>query len=160
MPTRYPAFRYTDELVLRVPFALWLAMLFLVRHLALLGVTFLPTTGQEILWLRGLVRPEYLIADLIALPVLVAAARRRSQAGTLWRALWLRGRGLLTASALLYPALAVGGPLASGRPLAFAIEGTLAAGMLASLAVVFYLWRSPHARDCFREFPGKGVGDG
>jgi hypothetical protein len=153
MPTRYQPHRYTDDLVLRVPPALWLAMVLLVRHLALLGITFLPTTGQEILFLRGPVRPEYLIADLIALPVLVAAARRRPEAGAVWRAIWPWGRVLLTASALAFPVLAVGGLVASGRPLALAIDGPLVAGILASLAVIAYLWRSPLARDCFLEFP-------
>ena len=79
MPTRYPPERYTDDLILRVPPALWLVMFFLVRHLILLGITFLPTMamGQEVLMLRGLVRPWYLPADLLALPVLIAAVRRR-----------------------------------------------------------------------------------
>jgi hypothetical protein len=154
MPTRYPIDRYTDDLVLRVPPTLWLAMLFLIRHLVLLGITFLPTTGQEVLVLRGMVRPEYLIADLIALPVLIAAARRRPEAGRVWRAVWPWGRALLTASALAFPAVAVGGRLISGRPLALGLEGSLVAGLALSAAVVAYLWRSPLARDCFREFPG------
>ena len=85
MPTRYPPERYSDDLILRVPPALWLVMLFLVRHVILLGITFLPTMGQEVLMLRGLVRPWYLPADLLALPVLIAAARRRVEAGTVLR---------------------------------------------------------------------------
>lgn len=155
MPARYPVHRYTDDLVLRVPLALWLAMLFLIRHLALLGISFLPTTGQEILVLRSLVRPEYLIADLIALPVLIAAARRRPEAGRVWRAVWPWGRALLTTSALAFPALAIGGMLTSRRPLALGIDGPLVAGLVLSAAVAAYLWRSPLARDCFREFPEK-----
>jgi hypothetical protein len=153
MPASYPAHCYTDDLVLRVPPALWLAMLFLVRHIALLGITFLPTTGQEVLALRDLVQPQYLIADLIALPVLMSAARRRPEAGWVWRTVWPWGRALLSASALTFPALAVGRLLASGRPLALGIDGPLLASLLASLTVVAYLWRSPLARDVFREFP-------
>jgi hypothetical protein len=158
MSTPYPAHRYTDDLVLRVPPALWLAMLFLVRHLVLLGITFLPTTGQEILFLRGLVRPEYLAADLIALPVLIAAARRRPEAGRAWRSVWPLGRTLLTLSALAFPVLAIGRFLATGRPLPLGIDGPLLASLLASLALVAYLWRSPLARDVFREFPREGPG--
>ncbi len=160
MPLHYPPHRYSDTLVLRVPPALWLAMLVLVRHLILLGVSFLPTMGQEVLFLRGLVRPEYLIADLIALPVLIAAARRRPEAGPVWRAVWARGRTLLSASALAFPVIALGGLLASGRPLVLALDGGLVAGVLASLLVVAYLWRSPLARDCFREFPPRPAGRG
>jgi hypothetical protein len=85
MAIRHPPERYSDDLVLRVPPALWLVMLFLVRHVVLLGITFLPTMGQEVLMLRGLVRPWYLPADLLALPALIAAARRRADAGTLLR---------------------------------------------------------------------------
>lgn len=160
MPVSYPAHCYTDNLVLRVPPALWLVMLFLVRHLVLLGITFLPTMGQEVLPLRDLVRPQYLIADLVALPVLIAAARRRPEAGWFWRAIWPHGRLLLTASALAYPALAVGRLLASGRPLALGIDGPLLAGLVASLAVVVYLWRSPRVRDVFREFPKRRAAQG
>lgn len=43
MSMRYPPERYSDDLILRVPPVLWLVMLFLVRHLILLGITFLPT---------------------------------------------------------------------------------------------------------------------
>ena len=160
MPTRYPIHCYTEDLVLRVPLALWLAMLFLTRHIALLGITFLPTTGQEVLMLRGLVRPEYLIADLIALPVLIAAARRRPEAGPVWRAVWPWGRVWLTTSAVSFPVLAVGGLLTSGRLLTIGIDGPLVAGLLASLAVIVYLWRSPLARDVFREFPKGRPSDG
>ncbi len=74
MSLRYPLERYTDDLVLRVPPVLWLVMLFLVRHLILLGITFLPTMGREVEMLRALVRPWYLPADLLALPVLIGGA--------------------------------------------------------------------------------------
>jgi len=50
-------------------------------------ITFLPTTGAEITALRDLIRPEYLIADLLALPVALVAARRRKLLrglGALW----------------------------------------------------------------------------
>jgi len=154
-PTPYPARRYRDDLVLKVPPSLWLVMLVEVRHLVLLGITFLPTMGPEILFLRGLIRPGYLLADFIALPVLIAAARRRPEAGPLWRAVWPWGRTLLTASALAFPLLAMGRVLASGRPLALAVDAPLLAGILASLGVVVYLWRSPLVRDRFLEFPAR-----
>lgn len=160
MPASYPAHCYTDDLVLRVPPALWLVMLFLVRHLVLLGITFLPTMGQEVLPLRDLVQPQYLIADLIALPVLIAAARRRPEAGRAWRSVWPLGRTLLTASALVFPVLAIGRLLTTARPLALGIDGPLLASLLASLAVVAYLWRSPLARDVFREFPRERAAPG
>ena len=67
--------------------------------------------------------------------------------------MWPRGRVLLTLSALAYPVLALGGLIASGRPLLLGLDGLLLGSTLGSLAVVAYLWRSPLARDAFREFP-------
>jgi hypothetical protein len=49
----------------------------------------------------------------------------------------------------------MGRVLASGRPLALAVDAPLLAGILASLGVVVYLWRSPLVRDCFLEFPAR-----
>ena len=153
MPLRYPPERYSDDLVLRVPPALWLVMLFLVRHVVVLGITFLPTMGQEVLMLRGLVRPWYLPADLLALPVLIAAARRRADAGTLLRLTWARGATVLTLSALAFPILAIAGLLASGRPLQIGIDAPLLGATLGSVGAIAYLHRSPLARDAFRDFP-------
>ncbi|MGB5832050.1 MAG: DUF2919 family protein, partial [Thiohalocapsa sp.] len=72
--------RYDEHLALKVPVTLWLILAFLVRHLILLAITFMPTTGQEIIVLRDLIQPEYLVADALALPVLLVAARRRPEA--------------------------------------------------------------------------------
>lgn len=156
MKTAYPAHRYDEHLALRVPATLWLAMLYLVRHLVLLGITFLPTTGEEIEILRALVHPAYLIADLIALPVLVAAARRRPEAGPLLRQIWRRGRRLLSLSALLYLALVIARTAGSGRSFWVSVDETLLASVLLDLAVLAYLWRSPLVRDLFSDFPEPG----
>ena len=153
MPIRYPPERYSDDLILRVPPALWLVMLFLVRHVILLGITFLPTMGEEVLMVRGLVRPWYLPADLLALPVLIAAARRRAEAGTILRLAWSRGATLLTLSALAFPILAVAGIMLSGRPLLIGLDAPLLGATLGSLWVIGYLHRSPLARDAFGDSP-------
>lgn len=96
------ATHYDDDLLLRVPPLLWLALVFLVRHLLLLGITFLPTTGAEIAILRDLIRPEYLLADLIAATVLMAGLRRRRPCPDWVRHLWRWGREILTLSVGLY----------------------------------------------------------
>ncbi|KAA6185849.1 DUF2919 domain-containing protein [Thiohalocapsa marina] len=164
VPTYEPE-HYNEHLVLKVPLVLWLVLLFQVRHLLLLGITFLPTTGQEITVLRQLVQPAYLIADLIALPLLVTAARRRPQAPDWMRRLWPRGRWLLTLSGLAYLgvlgwSLTYGGVhaglqrglLAGGRT-AGAVDEAVLTSTLLTLAAIAYLWRSPRVRDLFREFP-------
>jgi hypothetical protein len=159
MKTDYPAHRYDDHLTLRVPPLLWFAMLYLVRHLVLLGITFLPTTGEEIEILRGLVHPAYLIADLIALPVLIAAARRRPETGPALRRIWRNGRWLLSLSALLYLVLVIARVTASGQSVWVSVDEALIASLLLDLAVLVYLWRSPLVRDLFRDFPEPGSAD-
>jgi hypothetical protein len=52
--TTYPSFRYDQALVLEVPQTLWLVMVFLVRHLLLLGLTFMPRSGSAMSYLRDL----------------------------------------------------------------------------------------------------------
>ena len=149
----YPPSRYDEHLVLKVPATLWLTLAFLLRHLFLLGITCMPTTGDEIRVLRDLVQPEYLIADLIALPVLVVAARRRPQAPDWMRRVWPAGRALLSASAALYLGLLTTHLARSGQPLIVAIDEAVVISALLNLAVIAYLWRSPLLRDLFKEFP-------
>lgn len=152
---QYDPSRYDDHLTLKVPATLWLVLAFLLRHLLLLGITFMPTTGEEITVLRDLIRPLYLAADLLALPVAIVAARRRPRSPDWMRRLWPFGRALLTASALLYLALLISHLATGGEPLILAIDEAVLISALLNLAVVAYLWRSALVRDVFREFPGK-----
>lgn len=149
----YDPEHYDEHLTLKVPTALWLSMAFQVRHLLLLGITFMPTTGEEITVLRDLVRPEYLLADLLALPVLLVAIRRRPEAPDWMRQAWPWGRSLLLVSALTYVALLGWNLIGSGRPLVSAIDELSLISLLATLGVVVFLARSPLVRDLFREFP-------
>jgi hypothetical protein len=144
---------YDEHLALKVPVLMWLTLAFLVRHLLLLGITFMPTTGDEITVLRDLIRPEYLIADLIALPVLVVALRRRPQAPDWMRKLWPASRSLLTLSALVYLALLGGTLLNSERRLMETVNEATLISIMLSLALLLYLWRSVLVRDLFRDFP-------
>jgi hypothetical protein len=154
MPARrYPASRYDDQLNLRTPLPLWLAMAFLVRHLALLGITFLPTTGEEIEVLRDLVQPWYLLADMPALPVLFVAMRRRPQCGDWARRTWRSGRWLLMASAAGYLVLLGPTLAASARPLHLVLNEWVLASVVANLWILIYLVRSPLLRDLFADFP-------
>jgi hypothetical protein len=152
---RHHPSRYDEHLTLKVPVTLWLVLAFLLRHVLLLGITFLPTTGEEITALRDLIRPAYLAADLLALPVAIAAARRRPRAPDWMRRLWPLGRPLLTASALLYLALLAWHLATGGEPLITAVDEAVLISALLNLAVVAYLWRSALVRDVFREFPGR-----
>jgi hypothetical protein len=153
MTLKHPPERYDEHLCLRVPATLWLCLVFLVRHLLLLGITFLPTTGEEITVLRELIRPEYLLADLIALPVLIAGLRRRPRSPRWMPRLWRVGRRLLLTSAGLYLLLLGANLLASERPLTATLNEASLISLLLNLAIIAYLIRSPLLRDLFAQWP-------
>ncbi|RKT45854.1 DUF2919 family protein [Thiocapsa rosea] len=152
--SRYAAHRYDDDLLLKTPILLWLTLVFLVRHLLVLGITFLPTTGEEIEVLRNLVRPELLVADLPAALVLAAGFRRRRPCPGWVRRIWQRAREILTLSILIYLGVLLAVLTASSQPLRDAIDELLLASLLLSLAVPFYLWRSRLVADVVRDCPG------
>ncbi|WP_373508191.1 DUF2919 family protein [Thiocapsa sp.] len=155
---RYGSHRYDDDLLLKVPPLLWLATVFLVRHLLLLGITFLPTTGEEIEVLRALVRPEFVFADLPAAVVMLAAIRRRRPCSTPVRRIWRYTREILTLSVGLYAVLVLAASLRSGQPLRDAIDEPILASFLLGLAVLAYLWRSRLVADVVRDCPGRRDG--
>ncbi|WP_296809305.1 DUF2919 family protein [Thiocapsa sp.] len=155
---RYASHRYDDDLLLKVSILLWLALVFLVRHLLLLGITFLPTTGEEIDVLRTLVRPEFVLADLPAALVMAAGFRRRRPCPDWVRRVWRRAREILTLSILMYLGLLVAALVGSSLPLRDAIDEPLLVSLLLSLAVAFYLWRSRLVADVVRDCPGRNDG--
>jgi hypothetical protein len=154
----YPASRYDEHLMLKVPAMLWLAMVFLVRDLALLAVTFLPTSGSAIEVLRDYVEPIYLVADLPALVVLLLAMRRRPGAPPWMRKAWRAGRHLLLASAALHIGLwtAHFGAVDHWNLLRLN-EGVILLTVL-DVAILFYLARSPLVADLFQDTPRRDAG--
>jgi hypothetical protein len=155
-PRRYSAHRYDDDLLLKTPPLLWLAMVFLVRHVLLLGITFLPTTGPEIAALRAWVRPEDLLAALPALPVLLVALRRRRPCAAWMASLWQRGREVLTLSVLLDLLLVLPLPWTGVGLLERPFDEAALIAVLMCLAVLGYLWRSPLVADVFDDCPVRG----
>lgn len=149
----YPANRYDEHLVLKVPPMLWLAMLFLVRHAILILLSYLPRTGDAMLYLRDLVEPWFLLADVPAALVLFAAVRRKPGAMDWICATWRSGRLLLGTSALLYLILLAGTMALSARHLLSIVNEALILSVFLNLAVIAYLGRSPLVRDVFGEFP-------
>lgn len=158
--------RYDEHLCLKIPLMLWLTLVFLSRHLLLLGITFLPTTGEEIKVLRELIQPQYLIADLMALPVVIAAIRRRPQAPRWMRRVWRHGRGLLllaTLSDLLMLILSIGLSLGPGhlvQALSQRLNEATLASLIISSSVLLYLATGQLVRDVFRDWPALDVDPG
>lgn len=138
---------------LKVPWTLWIVMVFLVRHLLLLGVTFMPTTGEEIKVLRELIHPQYLPADIPAALVLFLAMRRRPECGDWPRRLWRHGRWLLMASAAGYLLLLGLTLVGGGQPLQITVDEWILASVLLNVWILVYLVRSPLLRDLFADFP-------
>jgi len=149
----HPAHRYDEDLHLKVPLLLWLAMVFLVRHFLLLGITFLPTTGEEIKILRNLVHPLYLLSDLPAVLVLFVAMRRRPECANWGRRVWHRGRWLLGVSAAGYLVFLALNIVHTGRPLRLAVNELILLSVLLHVSIIIYLARSGLLRDLFRDFP-------
>lgn len=149
----HPAYRYDEHLVLKIPPLLWMAMLFLVRHAILILLSYLPRTGDAMIYLRDLVDPIFLLADLPAALVLFSAVRRKPEAPDWMRALWQKGRTLLAGSALLYLVLLAGSLTASARPPLSILSEALILSVFLNLTVLAYLGRSPLVRDVFAEFP-------
>jgi hypothetical protein len=149
----YPAHRYDEQLVIKIPPLLWLTMLFLIRHAILVLLSYLPRTGEAMTYLRYLVDPLFLVADLPAVLILFAAVRRKPGAPDWIRALWGHGRPLLALSSLLYLVLLMASLFSSARPLLPAVNEVLIVSVLLNLAIVAYLVRSTLVRDVFAEFP-------
>jgi hypothetical protein len=151
--TPYPVSRYDRHFCLKIPPLLWLTMLFLMRHTVLVLLSFLPRTGDAMTYLRDLVDPLFLFADLPAGIVLFAAVRRKAGAQGWIRALWQRGGPLLASSALLYLLLLMAALAASERSLLLNINEAIILSVLLNLAIVAYLGRSPLLKDVFADFP-------
>jgi hypothetical protein len=149
----YPARYYDEQLMLKVPILLWFVMAILVRDLALLGITFVPRSGEAIHVLRDYVQPLYIIADVPALAVLLAAIRRKPGASGWMRIIWRWGRGLLALSALLHLGLWLihFGSAQHWNPSRLH-EGVILTVVI-DAAILSYVLRSSLLADLFRDLP-------
>ncbi|MEJ2575802.1 MAG: DUF2919 family protein [Gammaproteobacteria bacterium] len=158
---RYPASHYDDDLVLKVPALLWAAMAFFVRHVLFLAVGFLPRIGDALSYLQGIVEPTYLIADVLAAPVLLVALRRKPGSPVWMRAIWYRGRVLLVGSALTYLALWVANLGLDHHWHLAALDRSMIISLALNMVFLTFVATSPLVRDVFRDFPttsGSGPG--
>ncbi len=154
----YDFIRYNRYGVLRPGAGLWLALVFLCRHIMTILLVAMaagrgPQGGAEGIDLSDfghLVTPVFMVADLPALALLLALAARLPTASALPRLVWRAGRPLLLVSVLVYSALIVRHWPAAG------VAGLAAGdwlGFAGTLAVAVYAATSPYLADLFREFP-------
>jgi len=152
---RFPLTAYDDDGTLLPGWVLWLVILFLCRHLLILGLGALSTfvgagrgiEGQATGFMYS--DPRLLIASLPALLVLAAAMRRHPAAGLWARRIWHRGRPLLAMAALCDLAIR-GAAWASAH---VALSEMQLAMALADIYVVVYLYRSRRVAAVFADFP-------
>ncbi len=150
---RYPASHYDDDLVLKVPAMLWAAMTFLVRHALFVAVGFLPRVGDALSYLQGVVDPAYLIADALAVPVLLVALRRKPGSPVWMRAIWHRGRALLVGSACTYLALWTANLGLDHHWHLATLDQSMIISLALNLVFLTFVATSPLVRDVFRDFP-------
>lgn len=144
--------------VLRIPAEIWLALVFLVRHWVLmLLVTVIARRSKDAYILFGSDFSWVVIA--IEVPALLMAAlclRRVPQAGPLVRRLWPWARHLGAATAALHLVYVAWYLWQSSYWLPWP-ELFLASCALIDLVIIASLFRSPHLRQVFAEFPAPGA---
>ncbi len=160
MSRHYDISRYDKNLCLKPSISMWLISLFLLRPYLVLVLS--VVNRKDRMALIELVYPDRLGMSLGALAgipaaILVYAWLRRAPGATGFvRKAWLRGRMLLTISALGNLAL-VSAPLWTGRHHVMSVTGWIQTGIL--LVILFVLYASPYIRDCFADFPEQAEPD-
>lgn len=145
----HASYRYDEDFLLKVTPLLWLTLLYCVRHVLFVGLSFMPRM-QDLAGLRHQVDPVLLFSNIPALFVAVAYLRR-SRGQPLWlKIIWHRGVALLSL-ALLGDAvllLAVHGHEISSVEKAMPIVSWLCINLL----LLVYLHRSEIVRDIFADY--------
>lgn len=140
--------------VLRIPAEIWLALVFLARHWVLtLVVTVIARRSKEAYILFGADFSWVVLA--IEVPALLMAAlclRRLPEAGAMVRRLWPLARHLGAATAAMHLAYVAWYLWNSSYWLPWP-ELFLASCALIDIVIITSLYRSPHLKRVFAEFP-------
>ena len=152
---KYSVDHYDENLVLKVPALLWLAILYGIRHFFFVGAAALmPMDIVTIPWINFQTSPYFMLTDLPAALVLFAIGHRVPNGLNIMRVVWKYGRWLLIASYLAGIALfaylnreVLADPSSWDFP-----DGVLV--VVIDFIIVVYLMRSELVRDVFRDFPG------
>jgi hypothetical protein len=153
-PDRYRASQFDDDLCLKPPLLLWLAVIYLARGVVLpigIGLGHFAGVDEKAFGsLRSLWSAEALVPALLALPVLYALLRRAPGASRATRWLWRHGRIFLALSAGLDAGLSL--HQAAASPLGD--QPILALGA-ASVDLYFlaFILIARRVRDTFSDFP-------
>jgi hypothetical protein len=151
----YPASQYDDQMCLKPPLLLWVAVLYFSRAITLpLAMAighFAGVDGKAIDAFRALWSPEALIPSTIAIVMLYTLCRRVPSASKPVRWIWAHGRIVLCVAAVLDMVLLLIGLLRQTELNDQSIWSIFAAG--ADLYFLLYILAARRVRDAFAEFP-------
>jgi glucan phosphoethanolaminetransferase (alkaline phosphatase superfamily) len=157
MPLDYPPDAYDRHLALKPSLLLILVMFYSARHLLLVLLAYNPSPKMAAAFavLQPFASPYFVLADIPALLVLLAWAKRVPESKALWRALWRSGRILLSLGVMMHFALlfALEGRGIWGAYFLSQHERLVLVNLGFDLLVVYYLWRSARVADVFADFP-------
>jgi hypothetical protein len=153
-PDRYRASQFDDDMCLKAPPLLWLAVIYLARAVVLpigIGIGhFAGVDDKAFGSLRSLWSVKAFVPALVALPVLYALFRRAPGASRATRWFWRHGRILLALSAGLDVALSV----LQLAPSPLEDQPVIALGAaLVDLYFLAYILIARRVRDTFSDFP-------
>jgi hypothetical protein len=153
-PGRYRPSHFDDEMCLKPPSLLWLAVIYLSRGVLMpigIGIGHIINVNDKALGsLRSLWSVETLLPALLALPILYALFRRAPSAGRTTRWLWRHGRIFLALSTALDLALSSFQLATSG----LGGDPVIAAGAVSvDLYFLAYVLIARRVRDAFSDFP-------
>jgi Protein of unknown function (DUF2919) len=151
----YPASHYDDQMCLKPPFLLWVAILYLSRAVTLPIIMalghFAGVDEKAITLFRGIWSADALVPSAIAAVMLYSLVRRVSTASPQVRWIWAHGRIVLAVSAVLDIALLAIALIRRGEINDQTIWSLVAAG--GDLYFLVYILAARRVRHVFLEFP-------
>lgn len=151
----YPSSYYDDQMCLKPPLLLWVAVLYLSRAITLPVAMaighFAGVDSQAITVFRAFWSLDALIPSLIAAVILYTLCRRAPTAPRLVRRIWAHGQTFLAVSAVLDIALLSISLIRQGEVNDQALLSLFAAAV--DLYFLVYILAARRVRDAFSEFP-------
>jgi hypothetical protein len=151
----YPASHYDDQMCLKPPLMLWVAVLYLSRAITLPVAMaighFAGVDSNAIKVIRGLWSVDALMPSLIAAAVLYTLCRRVPTASKPVRWIWAHGRIFLAVAALLDVALLLLALIRQGEVNDQSLLSLIAA--VVDLYFLVYILAAKRVRHAFAEFP-------
>ncbi len=154
MNLKYQAKHYDEYLSLRIPFFLWLSVIYSVCHYLLLVLpALLPIDMTDIDWIATQSNKAFLVNDILGIFVLWASGNRISSAPSFAHKIWKNGKKLLLANMSLNFLLFL--YVNNDLVVVFNQQNffLLSVGLLPNILIISYLVRSDLINDVFAELP-------